>query len=210
LRVISLGILLAVFLAACDQGSKTQNQHNRDEASASLANQVETVETPTLTPTPVVEETAATQDEQTLEGNSEEPTPLPTQEPAVQSAASAPEPTPAPAAPTPVVDRASGGSAQEVLITFYYCQRTVERSDDGGGYCGNTASGIPVHTGSAACPISWMGRSFTIQGEPTGQVYTCEDTGGAVNGNHVDIWFRTNGEGWSWPHKDRGVIIWTN
>lgn len=117
--------------------------------------------------------------------------------------------TSVPFTPTPQANKVAPGTEQTVLITFYYCHKTVEKSDDGGGYCGNTASGIPVHPGSAACPRSWMGRSFTIPIDPNLLTYKCEDVGGGVTGNHVDIWFDTNSEGWSSPITGQGrTIIW--
>ena len=73
-----------------------------------------------------------------------------------------------------------------VSLTYYTCED---------GFCGSTASGTTVHLGTAACDRNWMGRRFVIHGDPRGLTYTCEDTGGAVNGNHVDIWFATHAEG---------------
>ncbi|HEX5939139.1 MAG TPA: 3D domain-containing protein [Dehalococcoidia bacterium] len=73
-----------------------------------------------------------------------------------------------------------------VSLTYYTCED---------GFCGSTASGTSVHPGTAACDRSWMGRRFIIHGDPNNLTYTCEDTGGAVNGNHVDIWFATHAEG---------------
>jgi 3D (Asp-Asp-Asp) domain-containing protein len=73
-----------------------------------------------------------------------------------------------------------------VALTYYTCED---------GFCGSTASGTTVHLGTAACDRAWMGRRFVIHGDPRDLTYTCEDTGGAVNGNHVDIWFATHAEG---------------
>lgn len=73
-----------------------------------------------------------------------------------------------------------------VALTYYTCED---------GFCGSTASGTTVHLGTAACDRDWMGRRFVIHGDPKGLTYTCEDTGGAVDGNHVDIWFATHAEG---------------
>ncbi|MEX2236232.1 MAG: hypothetical protein WEB00_01665 [Dehalococcoidia bacterium] len=74
----------------------------------------------------------------------------------------------------------------QVAVTYYTCED---------GFCGTTASGATVHPGTAACDSDWMGRSFTMHGDPYGMTYTCEDTGGGVHGNHVDIWFQTHAEG---------------
>jgi 3D (Asp-Asp-Asp) domain-containing protein len=73
-----------------------------------------------------------------------------------------------------------------VSLTYYTCED---------GFCGSTASGTTVHLGTAACDRGWMGRRFIIHGDPNNLTYTCEDTGGAVDGNHVDIWFPTHAEG---------------
>jgi 3D (Asp-Asp-Asp) domain-containing protein len=74
----------------------------------------------------------------------------------------------------------------EVLITYYTCED---------GFCGSTASGTRVHPGTASCDPAWMGRSFVIVNDPNELTYSCENTGGAVRGNHVDIWFATHREG---------------
>ncbi|OGY24201.1 MAG: hypothetical protein A2172_01510 [Candidatus Woykebacteria bacterium RBG_13_40_15] len=109
--------------------------------------------------------------------------------------------------PNPPTSKANLGT--EVWIAFYYCRKTVEvLGDDGGGYCGNTKSGTPVRPGVAACPIEWLGREFTIVGDNSDQVYTCEDTGGAVTGNKVDIWVAENGKGYNFPFRGNGFIIW--
>ena len=116
------------------------------------------------------------------------------------------KPTPT---PVPRPEGRTGTERQDVRITFFYCLRTVEVPDDGGGYCTYTATGTAVHPGTAACQESWLGRSFVIVGEDPIRVYTCEDTGSAVQGNHVDIWFYTNGEGWfGFPLKGDGTIVW--
>lgn len=107
------------------------------------------------------------------------------------------------------------GAQQSVRITFFYCVRTVGVPDDGGGYCGTTATGAQVHSptgntpGTAACPSQWLGRTFTIVGDEEELVYKCEDTGSLVTGNQVDIWLYTNGEGWfEFPLKGEGAIVW--
>ena len=148
---------------------------------------------PTATPTPLVRveptptlELRAVKAEQQLV-ETKEATPIPPPAPKVEPGTL--EPT-----------------ALEVWITFYYCQRTVEMPDDGGGYC--TKGGIPLAPGMAACPSSWFGRSFTIVDDTSGRVYTCGDTGSSVTGNQVDIWFYTSGEGWNWSLRGEGTIIW--
>ncbi len=75
-------------------------------------------------------------------------------------------------------------------ITFYDCVP--------GGYCGNTYSGVQVAEGHAACDRGMLGRRFKILGDPTDREYICADTGSAVNGDHVDIFFYKGEDGWAW------------
>lgn len=91
---------------------------------------------------------------------------------------------PATAPSTPSVP-STLGSGTPAVVTFYNCE------GQGGGYCGRTASGTQVGPGQAACDRSRLSSRFEL----AGQTYTCTDTGSAVNGNHVDIWFRTYEEG---------------
>lgn len=111
--------------------------------------------------------------------------------------------------PLPKVVGVSTGQGK-TSVTFYYCQRTVNRNDDGGGYCGQTRSGVQVHPGSAACSYERTveNRRFTVEGDPHGLIYTCEDTGSAVVGDHIDLWFYTNTEGWEWPASRKATINW--
>jgi 3D (Asp-Asp-Asp) domain-containing protein len=46
--------------------------------------------------------------------------------------------------------------------------------------------------------LAYIGQQFRIEGDPTGRVYTCNDTGSAVHGLHRDIWFFSSAEGWQW------------
>ncbi len=88
----------------------------------------------------------------------------------------------------------------ETSITYYYCVPGSNPASigDGGGYCGGMANGQVVHDGAAACAADKLGQRFTIEGDPTGRVYTCEDTGGAVLNDHRDIWFMHSDEGYAW------------
>jgi 3D (Asp-Asp-Asp) domain-containing protein len=95
-----------------------------------------------------------------------------------------------------------------VFVTFYYCLRTVDKPDDGGGYCGHTASGITVHKGSAACESSQLGKRFVFSQDPDKLVFICEDTGSAVGSGHVDLWYQTNSEGYASPFMGTSEIIW--
>ncbi len=88
-------------------------------------------------------------------------------------------------------------------ITYYYCTRgdDLRGIGDGGGFCGGMASGNTVYPGAASCSRTHFGQRFTIAGDPTGRVYTCEDTGGGVGGNHRDIWFADSDEGYQWRQQ---------
>ena len=86
-------------------------------------------------------------------------------------------------------------------LTFYSCED---------GYCGWTASGRRVEDGTAACDRSVMpfGTRFMIDGDPTGSIWTCWDTGGGVRGWHVDVWFPTNAQGWGYTGSlGQSVVI---
>ena len=122
-----------------------------------------------------------------------------------------PTPTPVPVEPAQVEevfpDRPTG-----VWTTFYYCLRTdYSHSDDGGTFCYATRSGVNVHPGTAACHEAWLGWQFKLVGDPYDRIYTCEDTGSAIEWGDVDIWFYTNGEGWNWPLGGQtNSVIWLN
>lgn len=124
---------------------------------------------------------------------------------------STPTPIPTVVLPTQVSQPVeAGGPSQQVRLTFYYCQNdTPKRPGDGGGYCGNTGSGVPLTLGAAACPSAWDGRSFTVVNDPHGRVYTCLDHG-ALSANQVDIWFPYSSQGWTWQSVmgSSGMIIW--
>ena len=104
----------------------------------------------------------------------------------IRAAEPAPEPEPEPEA----------GTTVEVTITYYYCEGT---GGDGGGFCGHMANGEIVHDGAAACARSRLGERFRIVGDP--KVYTCKDTGSAVDGLHRDIWFRYSADAAAWARR---------
>jgi hypothetical protein len=87
------------------------------------------------------------------------------------------------------------------VITFYACV--------GDGFCGHTASGMPVSAGSAACSSNLpFGTRFRIEGDPTGRVFLCNDRG-ALSSTWVDVWFYSVAEGHAWQSAvgNRGTII---
>lgn len=84
-------------------------------------------------------------------------------------------------------------------VTFYYCQYSDGTpGGDGGLFCELMRDGTAVYPGAAACHYNYLGQRFTIAGDPSGRVYTCNDTGSAILGQHRDIWFMTSAEGWAW------------
>jgi hypothetical protein len=92
------------------------------------------------------------------------------------------------------------GDRVDVTLSFYYCEEGPAGfpSGDGGGFCGLMRDGSPVYAGAAACAIQYLGQSFRILNDPTERVYRCADTGSLIDGQHRDIWFRTNDAGWLW------------
>lgn len=119
------------------------------------------------------------------------------------TAPSAPEPAPepTPAGPTPIP--APTGTAvpqSDVQLTYYYCQQgTIAQAiGDGGGFCGDSYAGSPVAAGLAACAPVHFGQRFRIIGDPTGQIYRCDDLGSEVFDGHRDIWFADSDAAWAW------------
>ena len=100
------------------------------------------------------------------------------------------------------------GDRVVATVSFYYCAAGSGHAGDGGAWCGVMRDGKVVYPGAAACDYTYLGQQFRIEGDPTGRIYTCNDTGGAVHGLHRDIWFATNTEGWSWQREvGRSVVI---
>ena len=100
------------------------------------------------------------------------------------------------------------GDRVVATVSFYYCAAGSSPSGDGGAWCGVMRDGKLVYPGAAACDYAYIGQQFRIEGDPSGRVYTCNDTGSAVHGLHRDIWFRTNDEGWRWQREmGRRVVI---
>lgn len=62
-----------------------------------------------------------------------------------------------------------------------------------------TASGTRVHLGTMACPPQYpFGTKISIEGRGR---YICEDRGGAIKGNHFDMWFESRGEALHWGKR---------
>ena len=86
-------------------------------------------------------------------------------------------------------------STEVVHLTFYACL------GPNSGYCDQMRNGEKVHDGAAACDPTFLtlGTSFKIRKDP--KIYTCEDTGGGITGNHVDLWFKNEEDGWAYLQK---------
>ncbi|MYE46360.1 MAG: hypothetical protein F4X25_06330 [Chloroflexi bacterium] len=63
------------------------------------------------------------------------------------------------------------------------------------------ANGEVVHEGAAACSRENFGQRFRIIGDPLDRIYTCKDTGSAVDGEHRDIWFENSDDGYNWSQQ---------
>ena len=98
--------------------------------------------------------------------------------------------------PPQVAPAQQPGTLAPAQVTFYYCSGGFV--GDGGGFCGYTADGTPVQVGVAACDRAYMGQQFRVVGDPSGLVFRCADTGGAVHGSHRDMWFPTPASGGAW------------
>lgn len=113
-------------------------------------------------------------------------------------------PTPTPTAtPEPTATTEPEGEVVEARVTYFYCrQGTIAAGiGDGGDWCGAMANGEIVHEGAAACSRENFGQRFRIIGDPLDRTYTCKDTGGAVHGEHRDIWFENSDDGFNWSQQ---------
>ncbi len=62
-----------------------------------------------------------------------------------------------------------------------------------------TASGTHVHRGTMACPPQYpFGTKIKIKNVGT---FVCEDRGGAIKGNHFDMWFTSREKALSWGKR---------
>jgi len=82
----------------------------------------------------------------------------------------------------------------EILVTGY--SSTVDQCDADPF---TTASGTKVHLGTMACPPQYpFGTKIKIEGVGN---FVCEDRGGAIKGNHFDMWFPSRSEALQWGKK---------
>lgn len=86
------------------------------------------------------------------------------------------------------------GKKMDILVTGY-----SSTPDQCWGDPFITASGARVHVGTMACPPEYaFGTKIEIDGMGT---YVCEDRGGAIKGNHFDMWFESRGEALQWGKR---------
>ena len=79
----------------------------------------------------------------------------------------------------------------KILVTGY--SSTIDQCDADPF---TTASGTRVHRGTMACPAQYpFGTQVVIENMGT---FVCEDRGGAIKGNHFDMWFSTRGAAKEW------------
>jgi cystine transport system substrate-binding protein len=115
--------------------------------------------------------------------------------PATSDAAAAPTTTAAPAgmsAPAAAAPAAGG--------------RTIAVSSTGYSLPGRTATGIPVGWGVVAVDPSVipLGTKLTIPGYGEG---VAADTGGAVRGAMIDLWFPTHGQALAWGRRTVTITL---
>jgi 3D (Asp-Asp-Asp) domain-containing protein len=73
-------------------------------------------------------------------------------------------------------------------------------ADECGKSDGITASGVKVHRGTLACPRQFsFGTKMEIEGMGT---FICEDRGGAIKNNHVDIYMPTKSEAFAFGRRN--------
>ncbi|MBI3925088.1 MAG: 3D domain-containing protein [Armatimonadetes bacterium] len=75
-------------------------------------------------------------------------------------------------------------------------------------YClpGRTASGAPVHLGAVAVDprVIPLGTKLYIPGYGYGRAL---DTGGAIQGNKIDVWFPSSAQCYGWGVRDITITI---
>jgi 3D (Asp-Asp-Asp) domain-containing protein len=122
------------------------------------------------------------------------PTPTPTPQPKAA-------PAPAPKKSEPVQTEGNYASLGNFKISAYcHCSRCCGKSD------GITATGTKVtanRTIAVDPRVIPLGSKVVIDG----QVYVAEDTGGAIRGNRIDMYFATHQEALNWGVQYRDVSI---
>jgi len=83
---------------------------------------------------------------------------------------------------------------KQILVTGY-----SSTPDQCWGNPFQTASGTRVHRGTMACPPQYpFGTKITIKNVGT---FICEDRGGAIKGQHFDMWFTSRGKALAWGKR---------
>jgi 3D (Asp-Asp-Asp) domain-containing protein len=101
-----------------------------------------------------------------------------------------------------IAEEAVYGKETKIMVTGY-----SSTPDQCWGDPFTTASGSRVHIGTMACPPEYpFGAKIEIEGMGT---YTCEDRGGAIKGNHFDMWFPSRAEALNWGRRtvDAKILI---
>jgi len=88
----------------------------------------------------------------------------------------------------------------KILVTGY--SSTVDQCDSSPFI---TASGTHVRYGTMACPPQYpLGTMVTIDNMGT---FVCEDRGGAIKGNHFDMWFASREAALDWGKRSVTAMI---
>ncbi len=83
---------------------------------------------------------------------------------------------------------------KQILVTGY-----SSTPDQCSGDPFRTASGTRVHKGTMACPPQYpFGTKIVIENVGT---FVCEDRGGAIKGNHFDMWFSSRSQALAWGKR---------
>jgi 3D (Asp-Asp-Asp) domain-containing protein len=85
-------------------------------------------------------------------------------------------------------------------------QRTITVSSTGYSLLGRTATGMPVGWGVVAVDptVIPLGTRLTIPGYGEG---VAADTGGAVHGNTIDLWFPTLAQSRAWGRRTVTITL---
>lgn len=70
----------------------------------------------------------------------------------------------------------------------------------GGGYCGRTASGVQVGPGQVAADPRVLPLGSRIWVDGYGEA-TVTDTGGAIRGHRIDVFFYRCEDAWTWGRR---------
>jgi cystine transport system substrate-binding protein len=123
--------------------------------------------------------------------------PATTAAPAGTSSTSNPTPlaAPAPAAPAPAPAPGSNGGGKTITV-----------SSTGYALTGRTSTGIPTGWGVVAVDpnVIPLGTRLTIPGYGEG---VAADTGGAVRGATIDVWFPTHAQAFAWGRRTVTITL---